>query len=84
MSGRTSTFIPYVIRLDWEQKVQWADYWSYAPPSFICEVHLGLFFNDYASSKFLDMFNFRRNPLTIFEIDYTIADCYRAMGPEGE
>jgi hypothetical protein len=35
MSGRTSTFIPYVIRLDWEQKVQWADYWSYAPPSFV-------------------------------------------------
>ncbi|CAF0925746.1 unnamed protein product [Rotaria sordida] len=27
-------------------------------------------------------FNFRRNPNTAFEIDYTMAECYRAMGPE--
>jgi hypothetical protein len=30
-----------------------------------------------------DLFNYRLNPMTIFEIDYTLADCYRALGPAG-
>jgi hypothetical protein len=29
----------------------------------------------------LNMFNYRRNPFTIFEIDYTLSECYRALGP---
>jgi len=29
----------------------------------------------------LTIFNFRRNPMTIFEIEYTLAECYRALGP---
>ena len=32
----------------------------------------------------LGFFNFRRDPSTIFEIDETMADCYRAMGPAGK
>ncbi|CAF4538593.1 unnamed protein product, partial [Didymodactylos carnosus] len=28
------------------------------------------------------MFNFHRNPLTIFEIDHTLSECYRALGPK--
>ncbi|CAF2468561.1 unnamed protein product [Rotaria sp. Silwood2] len=28
-----------------------------------------------------NFFNFRRRPMTIFEIDYTLANCYRALGP---
>jgi hypothetical protein len=27
-------------------------------------------------------YNYRRNPLTIFEVDFTMAECYRALGPE--
>ncbi|CAF1354200.1 unnamed protein product [Rotaria sordida] len=27
------------------------------------------------------VFNFRRRPMTIFEIDFALADCYRALGP---
>ncbi|CAF3878436.1 unnamed protein product [Rotaria sp. Silwood1] len=27
------------------------------------------------------IFNFRRQPMTIFEIDFTLSDCYRALGP---
>lgn len=30
----------------------------------------------------INIFNFRRNPFSIFEIDYTLADCYRALGPK--
>ncbi|CAF1066270.1 unnamed protein product [Adineta ricciae] len=26
-------------------------------------------------------FNYRRNPMTIFEIDFALADCYRSLGP---
>ncbi|CAF1158382.1 unnamed protein product [Didymodactylos carnosus] len=33
------------------------------------------------SSVEVSMFNFNRNPNTIYEIDRTLADCYRAMGP---
>jgi hypothetical protein len=33
---------------------------------------------------FKGIFNFRRNPMTIFEIDYTLAECYRALGPAGK
>ena len=29
----------------------------------------------------LDLFNFRRNPMTISEANYLLADCYRAVGP---
>ncbi|CAM2718156.1 unnamed protein product [Rotaria socialis] len=29
----------------------------------------------------LNIFNFRRRPMTIFEVDYTLANCYRALGP---
>jgi hypothetical protein len=29
----------------------------------------------------INLFNYRRNPLTIFEIDYTLSECYRALGP---
>ncbi|CAF1511735.1 unnamed protein product [Adineta steineri] len=28
------------------------------------------------------MFNYRRNPNTVFEIDFALADCYRALGPD--
>ncbi|CAF0938858.1 unnamed protein product [Rotaria sp. Silwood1] len=28
-----------------------------------------------------NIFNYRRRPMTIFEIDYTLANCYRALGP---
>jgi hypothetical protein len=28
-----------------------------------------------------NLFDFRRNPRTIFEIDFTLAECYRALGP---
>ncbi|UJR15782.1 hypothetical protein I4U23_002715 [Adineta vaga] len=27
------------------------------------------------------IFNYRRDPMTIFEIDFALADCYRALGP---
>ncbi|CAF0775953.1 unnamed protein product [Adineta steineri] len=29
----------------------------------------------------MNIFNYRRRPMTIFEIDYTLAECYRALGP---
>jgi len=29
----------------------------------------------------MNIFNYRRNPMTILEIDYTLSDCYRALGP---
>ncbi|CAF0789278.1 unnamed protein product [Adineta steineri] len=29
-----------------------------------------------------NIFNFRRNQMTSFEIDHMLADCYRALGPE--
>ncbi|CAF1296429.1 unnamed protein product [Rotaria sordida] len=29
----------------------------------------------------INIFNYRRRPMTIFEIDYTLANCYRALGP---
>ncbi|CAF0794173.1 unnamed protein product [Rotaria sp. Silwood1] len=28
-----------------------------------------------------NVFNFRRRPMTIFEIDFELAECYRALGP---
>ncbi|CAF2915480.1 unnamed protein product [Rotaria sp. Silwood2] len=28
-----------------------------------------------------NIFNYRRRPMTIFEIDFELADCYRALGP---
>jgi hypothetical protein len=31
---------------------------------------------------FLGLFDFRRNPLTFLEVDYALADCYRALGPD--
>ena len=31
-----------------------------------------------------DFFNYRRQPMTIFEIDFTLAECYRALGPAGK
>ena len=30
---------------------------------------------------FVDVFNYRPNPRGVFEIDYTLADCFRALGP---
>ncbi|CAF0850504.1 unnamed protein product [Adineta ricciae] len=29
----------------------------------------------------MNFFNYRRQPMTIFEIDFTLAECYRALGP---
>ncbi|CAF1014057.1 unnamed protein product [Didymodactylos carnosus] len=34
------------------------------------------------SANEITMFNFHRNPLTIFEIDHTLSECYRALGPK--
>ncbi|UJR30823.1 hypothetical protein I4U23_018340 [Adineta vaga] len=30
----------------------------------------------------MNVFNFRRRPFTVFELDFTLAECYRALGPE--
>jgi hypothetical protein len=38
MLARTSTSIPYVIQFGWEQKVQWTNMRSYAPPPYILGV----------------------------------------------
>jgi len=27
------------------------------------------------------LFNYRLNPMSIFELEYTLAECYRALGP---
>lgn len=29
----------------------------------------------------IQLFNYRRRPMTIFEVDYSLAACYRALGP---
>jgi hypothetical protein len=29
----------------------------------------------------INLFNYRRHPRTVFEIDFTLANCYRALGP---
>jgi len=33
---------------------------------------------------FVVFFNYRTNPSTAFEIELTLADCYRALGPSGK
>jgi len=38
----------------------------------------------FSFSLFKDLFDFRRNPRTVFEIDFTLAECYRALGPAGK
>ena len=34
------------------------------------------------TSDLLAIFDYRRNPLTLLEVDFALADCYRALGPD--
>ncbi|CAF3555371.1 unnamed protein product [Rotaria sp. Silwood1] len=64
-------------------------YWAssindvYLEASFPVKMVLKTYVNDVPTIEFeIAIFNFRRHPNTVFEIDYTMAECYRAIGPE--
>ncbi|CAF1123846.1 unnamed protein product [Rotaria sordida] len=64
-------------------------YWAssinniYLDTSFPVKMNLKTYVNGVPTIEFeTTIFNFRRNPNTAFDIDYTMAECYRAMGPE--
>ncbi|CAF3483434.1 unnamed protein product [Rotaria sp. Silwood1] len=64
-------------------------YWAstingvYLRESFPVKMVLKTYVNSVPTMQFeIAIFNYRRDPNTAFEIDYTLAECYRAMGPE--